>query len=180
MSLMFEFHDDGSAEQVAALFGDGVRLNEGLYVEDVRTGDVLASAGLLGRAGDGRVYLLRWRGRLLGLRARVVAGYDDVGPLSLWLVERLGTDVDASIRTGVQKGRLDPAEMRDALRVAAEACLVLEWHLKTMGPRPRVQDPLGGAQPLSLTNFGYPEVMDAEPWSTRTQPVFKRWASGLE
>jgi hypothetical protein len=177
---VFEFHDDGSADQVAALVGDGVRLDEGLYVEDVRTGDVLASAGLLGRAGDGRVYLLRWRGRVLGLRARVVAGYDDVGRLSLWLVERLGTDVDASIRTGVEDVLLDPTEVRDALRVAAEACLVLEWHLKTMGPRPRVQDPLGGERPLSLVDFGYPDSMDAEPWSTRTRPVFRSWGAGLE
>lgn len=74
---MFEFHDDTSAEAVSALFGEGTYF-EGLYVENTETGDLLASAGGLGRYKDGRTYLLRWNGRTLPLHARKVRSETDL------------------------------------------------------------------------------------------------------
>lgn len=156
---MFEFHDDTSAQAVAALFGGGVELNEGLYVENTATGDLLASAGLLGRGGNGGIYLLRWNGRTLGLHSRMASGKDETGSYAVFTLEELGASILARMHTKVQLVQLEQDDAEAALRVAAEACVVLEATLATYGPHVRVNDPDGSGRELSPADYGYPNLM---------------------
>ncbi|WP_380167851.1 hypothetical protein [Jannaschia sp. R86511] len=186
---MFEFHDELSAQDVAAFFGPGVELVEGLYVEDIATGEVLAAAGGLGRDQSGQQYLLRWNGRTLPLHARTVrretseldglewrparkpahVGDPAVdrwgvprltnGGLVVFTIEELGTSVYTILRTKAQPVHLQPDEVEAALRVATEACLVLESSLEWPNRLVRVSDPCGGGRELSPADYGYPSVM---------------------
>lgn len=186
---MFEFNDDLSAQEVAAFFGPGVELIEGLFVENTATGDLLASAGGLGRGGDGQKYLLRWDGRILPLHARRVRRETDLldgfewwpaakpahignpavdrwrvprlkgDGLVVFTLEQLGTSIEARMRTKAPEVRLEPDEAAAALRVAAEACLVLEATLMWPHRLVRVSHPDGSGRELSPADYGYPDVM---------------------
>jgi hypothetical protein len=186
---MFEFHDDLSAHEVAAFFSPGVELIEGLYVENASTGDLLASAGGLGRYMDGRQYLLRWNERTLPLHSREVSretseldGFEwwparkpahignpavdrwrvprlKNGGLAIFTLEQLGTSIYTRLRTKAPEVHLEPDEATAALRVAAEACLVIEATLVSPNRLVRVSDPSGSGGELSPADYGYPDVM---------------------
>jgi len=164
---VFEYRKGNSPGEVAALFGDGVELINASYVEDSNTGDLLANAGSLGRAGDGRIYLLRWRGRTLGLHSRMTLQEGKHGTYPVFTLSDLGTSKWARIRTHVASVELAPAEAAAAaMRVAAEACVVLEATRADHGPGARVSDPDGSGRELSPVEFGYPEIIRA-PWGVR-------------
>ncbi len=195
---MFKFYDDLSAQEVAAFFGPGVELIEGLYVENTATGELLASAGGLGRGQSGRQYLLRWNGTTLPLHARRVRRETDQLERFEWLpavrpapagapangddrwrvprlkgdglvvftLEQLGTSIYTRMRTRADEVHLEPDEAEAALRVAAEACLVLEASLEWPHRLVRVSHPDGSGRELSPADYGYPDVMsrDAAMW----------------
>jgi len=164
---VFEYRKGNSPGEVAALFGDGVELINASYVEDSNTGDLLANAGSLGRAGDGRIYLLRWRGRTLGLHSRMTLQEGKHGHLPRIHAigsghQQVGADKDACGVSGTGASEAAAA----AMRVAAEACVVLEATRADHGPGARVSDPDGSGRELSPVEFGYPEIIRA-PWGVR-------------
>lgn len=160
---MFEFRAGGSRESVSRLFGQGLRLYSKAYVEDPETGTLLTRSGGLGRGVIGGTYVLRWRGRPLGLEYEVFRRMNEPGWRYVFYLSQLGTSEFALMNARVAKVALEPAEACAAMRAAAEACVVLETHLNLYGSDPRVSDPGGCGCLLSTADFGYGQITPAWP-----------------
>lgn len=164
---MFEYRVGQSIDEVAALFGEGIRLTSRRYVEDPDTGNLLAPAGGLGLEELGRAYLLRWHGRPIPVEAGVVMkGGDGPGAYPLFTIAHVGTSSAARMTTRVRRAELTPEEAARVALVAAEACVVYESFREDDGPGTRVADPLSSGRELSPADFGYGEITRM-PWGSR-------------
>jgi hypothetical protein len=163
---VFEFRVGRSRQEVAALFGDGLRLVNKGYVEDPDTGSRLIHAGGIGRDVNGGAYVLRWHGRAIGLEYEVERRDDEHGAHPLFTLSHLGTSRFAVINADVAHVDLTPEDAARAMQVAAEASVVLESHREDHGPGSRVRDPLDAGRELSPADFGYGEITRA-PWGAR-------------
>src|SRR6218665_214430 len=145
------------------MFGQGLTLYEKEYVEDPETGTLMTRSGGLGRGVIGGTYVLRWRGRPIGLEFEVFRRLNEPGWRYVFYLSHLGTSAFALMNARVAKVALDPEEASAAMRAAAEACVVLETHLNLYGSDPRVSDPGGCGCLLSAADFGYGEIQPAWP-----------------
>ncbi|NTW42326.1 MAG: hypothetical protein HGA44_21040 [Cellulomonadaceae bacterium] len=163
---MFEYRKGRTAQEVSALFGEGIELVDKSYVEDPDTGSILAPAGGYGPEQQGGVYALRWHGQPIGLEFRITRRDDEHGPHPLFTLSQLGTSDGALVKAGIAHVELTPEDATRALQVAAEACVVYESHRADYGPGTRVGDPLDASRELSPVDFGYDEITRA-PWGVR-------------
>ena len=150
---MFEYRYDLTRAELSDLFGVPV-IDRG-YVIDPGAGQVLTSCGGVGRDHVGSAYVLRWRERVVGLHCYVERPDDEHGRHPLLVPRDVGHSTWATGLAGVPRVDLTAEDETAALRIASEACLVLEASRGTWGPGLRVVDPFDGDGELAPEDYGY-------------------------